>query len=34
MANGNNGNQFMEDEGIIPDGWRGRDGDPRVMVRG
>ena len=34
VANGNNGNQFMEDEIIIPDGLRGRDGGPRVMVRG
>jgi hypothetical protein len=34
LANGNNGNQFREDEIIIPDGLRGRDGDPRVTVRG
>jgi hypothetical protein len=34
MANQTNGNQFRDDEIIIPDGLRGRDGDPRVTVRG
>jgi hypothetical protein len=34
IANQTNGNQFREDEVIIPDGLRGRDGDPRVTVRG